>query len=88
VLPNADFKFFLTASVEERAKRRYREQVEKGVKEITYEKVKEDIEYRDKNDSSRELAPLCKAEDAVEIDTTRMNIQQVADTILSIVKEK
>lgn len=86
VLPNAEFKFFLTASVEERSKRRYREQLEKGVEGITLEDVRKDIEYRDKNDSSRDLAPLKKASDAVEVDTTKMTIPEVADKILSIVK--
>lgn len=86
VLPNADYKFFLTASVEERAKRRFKEQIEKGVKDITLEEVKKDIEYRDKNDSSRDFAPLRKAEDAIEIDTTNISAQEVANRILSIIK--
>lgn len=86
VLPNADYKFFLTASVEERARRRFKEQIEKGVKDITLEEVKKDIEYRDKNDSSRDFAPLRKAEDAIEIDTTNISAQEVANRILSIIK--
>lgn len=87
VLPNADLKIFLTASVEVRAARRYAEQLEKGILHISMEDVKKDIECRDKNDSCRELAPLKKAEDAVEVDTTEMTIEQVVDKILGLVKE-
>ncbi|HOV25410.1 MAG TPA: (d)CMP kinase [Pseudobacteroides sp.] len=88
VLPDAKFKFFLTASVEERALRRYNEQVAKGYKDISLESVKKDIEYRDKNDSSREFAPLSKAQDAIEIDTTSLTIDEVAQKIIGIIKEK
>lgn len=69
VLPDADIKIFLTASVEDRAKRRYDELSLKNV-ECDFESVKKDIEYRDKNDSSRAFAPLKKAEDAILIDTS------------------
>jgi len=85
VLPDAKYKFFLNASLEERARRRYKEQIEKGIKDITLEDVMRDIEYRDKNDSSRDFAPLAKAEDAIEIDTTDMTVQQVVEKILSII---
>ncbi len=85
VLPNAKYKFFLTASVEERAKRRYREQIEKGISCTDYDDVYKDIVYRDKNDSSREFAPLIKAPGSIELDTTNMGIDQVADEILKIV---
>ncbi len=88
VLPNADLKVFLTASVEERARRRYNEQVDKGTESITFEEVKSDIEYRDKNDSSRKFAPLKKAEDAIAVDTTNMSILQVVDFILGELKKK
>jgi len=87
VLPDAKFKFFLTASVEERALRRYNEQVAKGYKDISLESVKKDIEYRDKNDSSREFAPLSKAQDAIEIDTTSLTIDEVAQKIIGIIRE-
>lgn len=83
VLPHAKLKFFLTASVEERAKRRYNEQVGNGLNNISFDEVRKDLEYRDKNDSNRDMAPLKKAEDAVEIDTTGMTVKQVADKILS-----
>jgi CMP/dCMP kinase len=88
VLPKASLKIFLTASVEERSKRRYNEQVEKGQKGISLEEVKKDIEYRDKNDSSRAFAPLSKAEDAIEIDTTSLSIEDVAKNIMAILKEE
>jgi cytidylate kinase len=88
VLPKANLKIFLTASVEERAKRRYNEQVEKGQRDISLEEVKKDIEYRDKNDSSRAFAPLSKAEDAIEVDTTSLTIVEVAEKIMSLLKDK
>jgi CMP/dCMP kinase len=87
VLPEARYKFFLTASIDERAKRRYNEQLAKGIKEIALEDVKKDIEYRDKNDSTRDFAPLSKAHDAIEIDTTNMTIIEVAEKILSHIYE-
>jgi len=86
VLPNASLKIFLTASVDERAKRRYNEQREKGI-EITLDEVKKEIIYRDKNDSEREFAPLKKADDAIEIDTTNLSINEVVDRIISLVRE-
>jgi len=82
VLPNATIKIFLTASLEKRAERRYKELVAKGNTEITLEDVKRDIEYRDRNDSSRSLAPLTKAPDAIEIDTTDLTVDQVVDKII------
>lgn len=88
VLPDANYKFFLTASVEERAKRRYIELLEKGVTGITIEDVQKDIEYRDKNDSSRKLAPLAKADDAIEIDTTNHTIDEVAEILIGYIKDK
>ncbi len=86
VLPDAKLKFFLTASIEARAIRRYNELLSKGMTQTTLEDVKKDIAYRDKNDSSREFAPLSKASDAIEIDTTDMNIDQVVDKIMEYVK--
>jgi cytidylate kinase len=87
VLPNAFYKFFLTASIDERAQRRYKEQVYKGISNISYDDVKRDIEYRDKNDSTRAFAPLLKAEDAIEIDTTDLTIGQVIEKILSYIRK-
>jgi len=86
VLPDAKYKFFLTASVEERAKRRYKEQLEKGITGISFEDVKEDIEYRDKNDSSRAFAPLKKADDAIELDTTDMSVDEATEAIMQYIK--
>lgn len=80
VLPNAKYKFFMTASADVRAQRRYLELKEKKV-DITYEKVLEDIQKRDLQDSSRAFAPLIVPENAVVIDTTDMTIEQVKNKI-------
>lgn len=85
VLPNAEFKFYLTASVGERAKRRYNELLAKG-EVVEFETIKKDIETRDYNDSHRAVAPLKKADDAVEIDTTYLNIEQVAEKLISAIR--
>ncbi|MBR1739010.1 MAG: (d)CMP kinase [Ruminococcus sp.] len=87
VLPNADVKIFLTASAEERANRRFKELQEKG-DPSTYEEVLRDIEQRDYNDTHRETAPLKKAEDAVEVDTTKLDLQQSIDEICRVINEK
>jgi len=81
VLPGADFKFFLTASLEVRAQRRYMELKEKGCN-ITLEDVKKEISMRDKIDKGREVAPLIAAKDADLIDTTHMNIEDVIQEIV------
>lgn len=86
VLPNAKYKFFITASLEERAKRRYQELLAKGTAGLSFEEVMKDISYRDKNDSARAFAPLSKALDALEVDTTDMNPQEVANKILTYMK--
>ena len=80
VLTDAEFKFFMTASAEERADRRYKELIEKG-QDVTYETVLEDIQKRDHNDMTRALNPLRKADDAIELDTTGMSIEEVTDYI-------
>jgi cytidylate kinase len=85
VLPEARYKFFLTASLDERAKRRWIELRNKNIC-CSYEEVLKDIEFRDKNDSSRAFAPLKKAEDAILVDTTGKSIEQVVDIILSRLK--
>ena len=84
VLPNAEHKIFLTASAEERAKRRYAELKAKG-SDLTLEQIKDDIEKRDYNDSHRVLAPLKKADDATEIDTTSMTIDEVVEEICAVI---
>ena len=87
VLPDANCKIFMTASPEERAQRRFKELAEKGVG-CTFEEVLADINKRDYNDSHRAVAPLKKAEDAVELDTTHLTVDEVAEKVESIVKEK
>lgn len=86
VLPNATLKIFLTASLDERAKRRYTEQIEKGILGVSLEDVKKDIHYRDENDKSRSFAPLCIAEDALMVDTSGMTLDETNDYILELVK--
>ena len=80
VFPDAEYKFFITATPEERARRRYAELAEKD-SGITFDQVLEDINQRDYNDTHREVDPLRKAEDAVEIDTTHMTIEDVINFI-------
>lgn len=87
VLPNADIKIFLTASLEERAKRRWLEYRSKGeCKDLDF--VKREIEQRDRSDSTRKFAPLKKADDAIVIDTTDKSIEQVVDTIMQIINSR
>jgi cytidylate kinase len=86
-LPNADVKIFLTASVEERAKRRYKESQLAGRCE-KYEDILENIKSRDFKDSNRELNPLRQAEDAILLDTTNLNIDQVVEEIVKIINER
>lgn len=87
VLPNADVKIFLTASAEERANRRFKELQEKG-DPSTYEEVLADINQRDYNDTHREIAPLKKADDAVEVDSTSLTLEETVDEIARIIGEK
>lgn len=87
VLPDADVKLFLTASPEERAERRFEELQAKGEK-TTLEKVLEDINRRDANDTGRTAAPLKKAKDAIEVDTTGLSVEAVEESIFHIVKER
>lgn len=87
VLPNAEVKVFLLASVEERAQRRHAENVQKGFPS-DLEKLKEEIAARDKIDSEREVAPLKKADDAVEIDTTSLSITDVVGKIMDLAHER
>ena len=87
VLPESSVKIFLTASPQERAQRRHRELLEKGV-HTTYDEVLEDIIKRDKNDSSRAFAPLKKAEDAMELDTTGLSLEKACAALLEMVSKK
>ncbi|MBQ9028633.1 MAG: (d)CMP kinase [Lachnospiraceae bacterium] len=87
VLPDAQVKIFLTASVEVRAGRRYKEMNEKG-EEADLEAIKAQIKERDERDMNREISPLKQAEDAVLVDTSDMSIDEVVERILGIVEEK
>lgn len=87
VLPDAELKIFLTASVEERAERRLKELLEKGVA-TTLEEVRADMEYRDKNDSGRDFAPLKPAEDSVELDNTYRSAEETAEEICRLAAER
>lgn len=87
VLPKAEVKIYLTASSEERAKRRCLELEQKGIK-ADFDEVKRDIEYRDRQDSQREFAPLKKADDAVLVDSSNMGFSEVAEHIIEIIKNK
>ncbi|MBP0973447.1 MAG: (d)CMP kinase [Oscillospiraceae bacterium] len=86
VLPHADLKIFLTASAEERASRRYLELREKP-NCPTYEEILRDIEQRDYNDMHRAIAPLTKADDAVEVDSTSMGFNEVVERITDLIRE-
>lgn len=85
ILPNADVKIYLTASVDTRAKRRYKELKEKQIS-CELEKIKQDIAKRDEQDMNRKIAPLRQAEDAVLIDSSDMTIEEVVEKICSLCK--
>lgn len=85
VLPNADLKIYLTASSRTRALRRYKELMEKG-QECNIDDIENDIKDRDYRDMNREVSPLVQAEDAVLVDSSEMNIDQVVDAIIKLVK--
>lgn len=87
VLPDAKYKFFLTATSGERARRRYEQLKEKGETAIDVKQIQSDIEARDYRDMHREIAPLKKAADAIEIDSTDMVVEDVIKRILSYIKE-
>ena len=87
VLPDANCKFFMSATPEERANRRYKELLEKG-QEVDYDTLLKDIIQRDYNDSHREVAPLKQADDAVLLDTTNMTIDEVIAAVKKVVEEK
>ncbi|WP_303710441.1 (d)CMP kinase [Phascolarctobacterium succinatutens] len=87
VFPNAQLKIFLTASVEERARRRYAEMVAKG-QQIDLQQLQADIAERDKQDSERAISPLRQAEDALLLDTSDMGISEVTERILQLVQER
>lgn len=87
VLPNAQVKVYLTASVDVRAQRRYKELIEKG-QEADFEKIKKDIEERDYRDMNRDISPLRQAEDAVLVDSSDLTIEESARAILDLIDKK
>ncbi|HHV32098.1 (d)CMP kinase [Caproiciproducens sp. LBM24188] len=87
VLPNAEIKIFLTASPEERARRRYEELISKGVK-AEYEEVLSDLKQRDYNDSHREVAPLVPAKNSILVDTTGNTLEQSVCQLIGVIKER
>lgn len=86
VLPNADVKIFLTASVEERARRRVLDFERQGIENVDFEKVKEDIKARDWQDENRDIAPLVKVDSATLLDTTSLTIDEVVEKMTKLVK--
>ena len=86
VLPNADVKIFLTASVEERARRRVLDFERQGIENVDFEKVKEDIKARDWQDENRDIAPLVKVDSATLLDTTSLTIDEVVKEMTELVK--
>lgn len=85
VLPNSELKIYLTASVEERAMRRYKEYIEKGI-DCDFEEIKIDVIKRDENDMNRKASPLRRAEDAILLDTSDMNFDETVSTIKKMIK--
>ena len=86
VLPNANYKFYLDASVEERAKRRFIQNKEKGI-DIPLEEIKKNIEERDYNDMNKDFGALMRTEEQIYIDTTNMTIDEVVEKIVNIIGE-
>lgn len=87
VFPDADVKIFLDCSIEERANRRFKQNQEKGI-ECTYEEVLESIKERHRLETEREVAPFVQAEDAVYVDSTKLTIEEVVETIVKIIEER
>ena len=86
VFPNADIKIYLDASEEVRAKRRYKENLEKGI-DMTYEEVLENVKMRDYNDMHKKFGALKKADDAIVVDSTNLTIEKVVEKIKNLIKE-
>ena len=87
VLPEAELKIYQVASVETRAKRRYKENIEKGI-ECDYDEMKAEIAKRDAQDMNREVSPLKKADDAIELDTSNMSLEEVVAHVMDLVEKK
>lgn len=88
VFPNANVKIYLDATPEERANRRYKQNLESGITDISYEEILQNVIFRDNNDKTSSVAPLKQAEDAVYVDSSDLTIEQVVDKIISIIKER
>ncbi len=88
VFPNADVKLFMTASADKRAKRRYKELLDRGDKNVTYARVLKNVESRDYIDSTRVDSPLTKAEDAIEIDNSDMGLEEQFERIMSLISTR
>lgn len=88
VLPDTPYKFYLTASVEERARRRYQQLLQRGGTDRTLEEIEREIAARDKNDMERDYMPLRRAEDAVLIDSSSLTIDEVTEQMLRLIREK
>jgi cytidylate kinase len=88
VMPDAEIKIFLTASVKERAQRRFKEMQSGGDQSVTLEQLEQDIARRDQMDEQREISPLAQADDALLIDSTTMTIPDVVDAILRLCRDK
>ena len=87
VFPNADVKIYLDATPEERANRRLKQSIEKGI-DITYEEILANIMFRDKNDSTSSVGTLKQADDAIYLDSTNLTIEEVVDKVIEIIQEK
>lgn len=87
VLPQADIKIFLTASSEERARRRYNELIEKG-EQVDFDKIHEEIKQRDYNDSHRAIAPLKQADDAILVDTTEYTLEESIEQLETVIRSR
>lgn len=88
VFPNAEAKIYLDATPEERARRRMKQNKEKGIENVSYEEILENVKFRDNNDLNASIAPLKKADDAVVVDSSNLTIPEVVEKIRFIVKEK
>ena len=88
VFPNADVKIYLDASVEERANRRLKQNLENNITNISYEEIIENIKFRDYNDKNADIAPLKKADDAIIVDSSNLSINEVVEKIIELINEK
>ena len=88
VFPNANVKIYLDATPEERANRRYKQNLESGITDISYEEILQNVIFIYNNDKTSSVAPLKQSEDAVYVDSSDLTIEQVVDKIISIIKER